>query len=143
MRAGIAAVLHATLWLGMAHNVAAFLSAKVWWPLFPVLLLLVVIALSAAIVFVVKRKASKTDVVLQVFTLILYLFTAVAAMASESGTLSPHVHRLPSLVTQALLLAQLVRIWHREGARSLRALNLIAWGGILADTALHFLVKPE
>lgn len=143
MRAGIAAVLHATLRLGMAHHVAAFLSAKVWWPLFPVLLLLVVIALSAAIVFVIKRKASKADVVLQAFTLVCYLLTAVAAMASESGTLSPHVHRLPSLVTQALLLAQLVRIWHREGARSLRALNLIAWGGILADTALHFLVKPE
>lgn len=143
MRAGIAAVLHATLRLGMAHHVAAFLSAQVWWPLFPVLLLLVVIALSAAIVFVIKRKASKADVVLQAFTLVCYLLTAVAAMASESGTLSPHVHRLPSLVTQALLLAQLVRIWHREGARSLRALNLIAWGGILADTALHFLVKPE
>ncbi|MDO8546425.1 MAG: hypothetical protein Q7R68_03605 [Nitrospirales bacterium] len=143
MRAGIAAVPHATLRLGMVHNVAAFLSAKVWWPLFPVLLLLVVIALSAAIVFVIRKKASKTDVVLQVFTLVCYLLTAVAAMANESGTLSPHVHRLPSLVTQALLLAQLVRIWHREGARSLRALNLIAWGGILADTALHFLVKPE
>jgi hypothetical protein len=127
----------------MVHSVAAFLNAKVWWPLFPVLLLLVVIALSAAIVLVVKRKASKTDVVLQVLTLVCYLFTAVVAMASEGGTLSPHVHRLPSLVTQALLLAQLVRIWHREGARPLRTLNLIAWGSILADTALHFLVKPE
>ncbi|TSA02094.1 MAG: hypothetical protein D4R81_05270 [Nitrospiraceae bacterium] len=127
----------------MVHSVTAFLNAKVWWPLFPVLLLLVVIALSAAIVLVVKRKASKTDVVLQVLTLVCYLFTAVVAMASEGGTLSPHVHRLPSLVTQALLLAQLVRIWHREGARPLRTLNLIAWGGILADTALHFLVKPE
>ncbi|MBI3809147.1 MAG: hypothetical protein HY284_01635 [Nitrospirae bacterium] len=127
----------------MVHSVAAFLNAKVWWPLFPVLLLLVVIALSAAIVLVVKRKAFKTDVALQVLTLVCYLFTAVVAMASEGGTLSPHVHRLPSLVTQALLLAQLVRIWHREGARPLRTLNLIAWGGILADTALHFLVKPE
>ena len=127
----------------MAHIVAAFLSAKVWWPLFPLLLLLVVIALSAAIVWVVKGKATKTDVVIQVLALVCYLFTAVVAMASEGGTLSPHVHRLPSLVTQALLLAQLVRIWHRDRARTLRALNLIAWGGILADTALHFLIKAE
>lgn len=126
----------------MAHSVAAFLNAKVWWPLFPLLLLLVVIALSAAIVWVIKRKAKKHDVTLQVLALACYLFTAVVAMASESGTLSPHVHRLPSLVTQALLLAQLVRIWHREQARPLRTLNLIAWGGILADTALHFLIKP-
>ena len=127
----------------MAHIVAAFLSAKVWWPLFPLLLLLVVIALSAAIVWVVKGKATKADVVIQVLALVCYLFTAVVAMASEGGTLSPHVHRLPSFVTQALLLAQLVRIWHRDRARSLRALNLIAWGGILADTALHFLIKAE
>lgn len=127
----------------MAHSGAAFLNAKVWWPLFPLLLLLVVLALSAAIVLVIKRKSSKTDVVLQIFALGCYLVTAVVAMASEGGTLSPHVHRLPSLVTQALLLAQLVRIWHREHARTLRTLNLIAWGGILADTALHFLIKPE
>ncbi len=127
----------------MAHSVVAFLNAKVWWPLFPLLLLLVVIALSAAIVWVIKAKANKHDVILQVLALVCYLFTAVVAMASESGTLSPHVHRLPSLVTQALLLAQLVRIWHREQARPLRTLNLIAWGGILADTALHFLIKPE
>lgn len=127
----------------MAHSVTAFLNAKVWWPLFPLLLLLVVISLSAALVWVSKRKAAKADVVLQVLALACYLLTAVVAMASEGGTLSPHVHRLPSLVTQALLLAQLVRIWHRERARPLRALNLIAWGGILADTALHFLIKPE
>lgn len=126
----------------MAHIVAALLSAKVWWPLFPLLLLLVTVALSAAIVWVVKGKAAKTDVVLQVLALVCYLFTAVVAMASEGGALSPHVHRLPSLVTQALLLVQLVRIWNRAPARPLRALNLIAWGGILADTALHFLIKP-
>ncbi len=127
----------------MAYSVTAFLNAKIWWPLFPLLLLLVVIALSAALVWVIKRKAARADVVFQVLALVCYLLTAVVAMASEGGTLSPQVHRLPSLVTQALLLAQLVRIWHRERARPLRALNLIAWGGILADTALHFLIKPE
>jgi len=127
----------------MAHSVAALLNAKVWWPLFPLLLLLVIIALSAAIIWVVKGKATKADVLIQVSALVCYLFTAVVAMASEGGTLSPHVHRLPSLVTQALLLAQLVRIWHRDQARPLRALNLIAWCGILADTALHFLIKSE
>ena len=136
------AVRRANLRAGMAHIVAALLSGKVWWPLFPFLLLLVVVALSAAIVLVVKGKGSRTDVALQVSALACYLFTAVAAMASEGGALSPHVHRLPSLVTQGLLLAQLVRIWNRD-ARSLRTLNLIAWGGILTDTALHFLVTPK
>jgi hypothetical protein len=124
----------------MAHIMAALLNGKVWWPLFPLLLLLVVTALSAAVIWVVKGKAAKTDVVLQVLALVCYLFTAVVAMASENGSLSPHVHRLPSLLTQAILLAQLVRIWSRD-ARTLRTLNLIAWGGILADTALHYLVS--
>jgi hypothetical protein len=123
----------------MAHIMAAFLNGKVWWPLFPLLLLLVVTALSAAVVWAVKRKAAKADVVLQVLALVCYLLTAVVAMASENGSLSPQVHRLPSLLTQAILLAQLVRIWNRD-VRTLRTLNLIAWGGILADTALHYLI---
>ena len=123
----------------MAHIMAAFLNGKVWRPLFPLLLLVVVTALSAAVIWSVKGKAAKTDVVLQVLALVCYLLTAVVAMASENGSLSPHVHRLPSLLTQAILLAQLVRIWSRD-VRTLRTLNLIAWGGILADTALHYLI---
>jgi hypothetical protein len=124
----------------MAHIMAAFLNGKVWWPLFPLLLLLVVTALSAAVVWAVKGKAAKTDVVIQVLALGCYLLTAVVAMASENGSLSPHVHRLPSLLTQAILLAQLIRIWSRDTPPTLRTLNLIAWGGILADTALHYLI---
>ena len=125
----------------MVHVLAAFLNGKVWWPLFPLLLLVVVTTLSAAVVWVVRGRAAQTDVALQSLALVSYLFTAVVAIASEAGTLSPHVHRLPSLITQGILLAQLVRIWSRDRARPLRTLNLIAWGGILADTALHFLVK--
>jgi len=127
----------------MIHGVPALLSGKVWWPLFPLLLLLVIVALSTAVVWVVKRKAAKSDMLMQVSALVCYLLTAAVAMASEGGALSPHIHRLPSLVTQALLLVQLVRIWRRDRARPLRALNLIAWGGILVDTALHYLVKAE
>lgn len=70
-----------------------------------------------------------------------YLSTAVLAVASENGgAISPTVHRLPSLLTQAIVLAQLVRIWTRPDAKPLRALNLIAWGAILADTALHYVM---
>jgi hypothetical protein len=122
---------------------AVFLSGKTWWPLFPMLLLVVVTALSAAVVLAVKVKDAKADVGFQITALVCYLLTAVVAMASEGGALSPHIHRVPSLLTQAILLAQLVRIWRREHARSLRTLNLIAWGGILADTALHYLVTVD
>ena len=127
----------------LTHVMAAFLSGKTWWPLFPLLLLLVVTALSAAVVLAVKWKVPRIDVGIQITALGCYLLTAVVAMASEGGALSPHLHRLPSLLTQAILLVQLVRIWRREHVRSLRTLNLIAWGGILTDTALHYLMTVD
>ena len=112
----------------LAQFMAAFLSGKTWWPLFPLLLLLVVTALSVALVLAVKGKVARADVGIQSSALVCYLLTAVVAMASEGGALSPHLHRVPSLLTQAILLAQLVRIWRQDHMRALRALNLIAWG---------------
>lgn len=122
---------------------AISLSGKVWWPLFPFLFLVVTVALSAAVVVAVRRNATRTDVLVQVLTLLCYLLTAVVAMASERGTVSPHIHRLPSVLTQGLILTQLVRLWHRDGGRPVRILNMVAWGGILADTALHYLIRRE
>jgi hypothetical protein len=117
------------------------LDPRIWWPLFPLLLLVVILALSAGLVWAIRRKASRIDVVMQSLALACYLFTAVVAIASESrGGISPTVHRLPSLLTQAILLVQLVRIWSRLDMRLLRVLNLIAWGAILADTALHYMM---
>src|SRR5438876_864011 len=115
----------------VAPIMAAFLSGKTWWPLFPLLLLLVVTALSAAVVLAVKGKVARADVGIQSSALVCYLLTAVVAMASEGDALSPHLHHVPSLLTQAILLAQFVRIWRNDHMRALRALNLIAWGGIL------------
>ncbi|OLB74309.1 MAG: hypothetical protein AUH96_03555 [Nitrospirae bacterium 13_2_20CM_2_61_4] len=120
---------------------AMALDPKIWWPLFPLLLLVVIVALSAGLVWAIRRKTSRIDVAMQSLALACYLFTAVVAIASESrGGISPAVHRLPSLLTQAILLAQLVRISLRLDARPLRVLNLIAWGAILADTALHYMM---
>jgi hypothetical protein len=116
------------------------LDARVWWPLFPLLLLIVVVALSAAVVWVIRKKAPMTDVVMQSLALSAYLLTAVVAIASEGGRMPVYVHRLPSLLTQALLVVQLVRIWRRDGTKPLRFYNLVAWGAILADTGLHYLM---
>jgi hypothetical protein len=117
------------------------LDPRVWWPLFPLLLLVVVVALSAGLVWVIRKKAPTADVVMQSLALAAYLLTAAVAMASEGGGRMPvYVHRLPSLLTQALLVAQLVRIWRRADAKPLRVYNLVAWGAILADTGLHYVM---
>ncbi|HEY3198317.1 MAG TPA: hypothetical protein VGJ57_09905 [Nitrospirales bacterium] len=120
---------------------AITLDPKVWWPLFPLLLLIVVASLSGSVVWAIRTKAPTRDLLIQVLALSAYLFTAVVAMASEGGGRVPaYAHRLPSLLAQGILLAQLVRIWKRADARLLRVLNLIAWGAILTDTGLHYLM---
>jgi hypothetical protein len=127
--------------VGQSWLTAITLDPRVWWPLFPLLLLIVMVTLSASVVWVIRKKAPTTDVVLQSLALAGYLFTAIVAMASEGGGRVPtYVHRLPSLLTQAVLFAQLVRVWTRTDAKPLRVLNLVALGAILTDTALHYVL---
>jgi len=117
------------------------LDARTWWPLFPLLLLIVIGALSTGVVWAIRRKVPRIDVAMQTAALGCYLFTAVVAVANEGGgAVSANIHRLPSLLTQIVLFVQLVRIWKRPDVRPLRMANVIAWGAILADTALHYVM---
>ena len=115
------------------------LDPKVWWPLFPLLLLLVVVCLTWATVHVVRRAHESRTVWLQVAALICYLLAAAAAIASERGAVSSNLHRPFSLLTQVAILTILIVNW-KKGDRPLLLLNAGAWGAILADTALHFLM---
>src|SRR5207302_3665890 len=90
----------------LAHVMAAFLSGKTWWPLFPMLLLMVVTALSAAVVLAVKVKVAKADLGIQVTALGCSLLTAVLAMARAGGRLWPTLVRLRSRLRPASLLAR-------------------------------------
>jgi hypothetical protein len=116
------------------------LNPQIWWPLFPLLLLVVVVSLSAAVTWTIRKKRSKSDFAIQLTALLCYLLTAVVAIAGEGGALSPQLHRVPSLLTQAVILAQLIRLWRQADARVLRSLNMVAWGAILTDTALHYIM---
>ena len=114
------------------------LSAKVLWPLFPLLLLVVVISLTWAFVRAVRRSEGLA-IWLQGSALACYVLAAVAAIASERGAMSRHVHRPFSFMTQIAIAAALYYVWRRD--RSLVALNLVAWGAILTDTALHYVLR--
>jgi hypothetical protein len=116
------------------------LSAKVLWPLFPLLLLVVVVCLTAALVRVVRRSAGTAAIWLQAAALACYLLAAVAAIGSERGAMSAGIHRPFSFLTQVLLVSALFYFW-RRGDRPLLVLNGSAWGAILADTALHYLLR--
>ncbi len=115
------------------------LDAKVWWPLFPLLLLLVIVSLTWALVFVVRRGYQGQGRWLQVGAFSFYMLAAVSAIGSERGLVSAHLHRPFSLLTQACLLLAVIYHWKR-GNRSLVRLNAMAWAGILADAALHVLM---
>lgn len=115
------------------------LSAKVLWPLFPLLLLVVVVSLTWALVAAVRRSAGTKATWLQAGALTCYLLAAGSAIASERGGMSANVHRPFSFLTQLFLVVALVHYWER-GNRSFLWLNGIAWGAILADTALHYVL---
>jgi hypothetical protein len=114
------------------------LSAKVLWPLFPLLLLVVVVCLTWALVHVVRRASGTTAVWLQAGALGGYLLAAIAAIASERGAVSANLHRPFSLLTQLAIALALFHVWGKD--RSLVVLNVSAWAAILADTALHYLL---
>ncbi len=114
------------------------LSAKVLWPLFPLLLLVVVVCLTWALVRAVRRASGSTTIWLQAGALGCYLLAAASAIASERGGLSANIHRPFSLLTQLAIALALFHLWQRD--RPLVRLNIAAWAAILADTALHFLL---
>lgn len=115
------------------------LDARVWWPLFPLLLLLVIVCLTWALVLVVRGGHNVRARWLQIGAFSCYVLAAVSAIASERGLVSANVHRPFSILTQLCLLGALLHHW--KGTKSaLRWLNGLAWAGILTDTALHILM---
>lgn len=115
------------------------LDPRVWWPLFPLLLLVVVVCLTLATVYVVRRSRGSRTIWLQTGALAFYLIAAAAAIGSERGLVPSDTHRPFSLLTQVAIVAVLALNW-KTGDKPLLALNAAAWGAILADTALHFLM---
>lgn len=130
----------------MGHSIfnSITLNPRIWWPLFPLLLLIVIIALSMGLVWAVRKRSRGSDVGMQALALGCYLFTAVVAIASEGGgAVSANLHRVPSVLTQLIILTQVVRLWKRRDAKLLMAANLIALAAILGDTALHYLMAKR
>ncbi len=115
------------------------LDARVWWPLFPLLLLLVIVCLTWALVLAVKRPVGARARWLQIGAFGCYLLAALSAIASERGAVSAHLHRPFSIAAQVCLFMALVSHW-KSDQRTLRWLNALAWAGILADAALHLVM---
>ena len=115
------------------------LDAKVWWPLFPLLLLIVIVCLTWAMVLVVRGDMDRRARWLQIGAFSCYFLAAASAIASERGVVSSNLHRPFSLLAQLCLFGALLHHWNGNNP-AYRWLNGVAWAGILADGALHFLM---
>ena len=115
------------------------LSAKTLWPVFPLLLLVVVVCLTWAFVAVFRQARDRRSIWYQGGALLLYLLAAATAVASEGGGMSANVHRPFSLLTQVMIALSIYQAWG-QGHRKLLILNVVGWAAILADTALHFIL---
>lgn len=115
------------------------LSAKTLWPLFPLLLLVVVVCLIWAMVVVIRQNHDRRTIWYQAGAFLCYVLAAVSAVASESGKISANVHRPFSLLTQLFIALLIYQAWGQD-KRKLLTLNMVAWAAILADTALHFIL---
>ena len=115
------------------------LSAKTLWPVFPLLLLVVVVCLTWAFVAVFRQGRDQKATWYQGGALLCYILAAVSAVASESGRMSANVHRPFSLLAQLMIVLSIYQAWG-QGQRKTQTLNLVAWAAILADTALHFIL---
>ncbi|MGH7255693.1 MAG: hypothetical protein ACREI3_07940 [Nitrospirales bacterium] len=115
------------------------LDPRIFWPVFPLLLLIVVVCLTWAMVYVVRQARGNWAVWVQAAALFCYLAAAVTAILSEKGQVSANLHRPFSLLTQLAIVVALAHFWKRHDRPAL-VLNACAWAAILADTALHFLM---
>jgi len=115
------------------------LDAKTWWPLFPLLLLIVIVCLTWALVLIMRGVEDLRARWLQLGAFSCYVLAAVSAIGSERGLVSANLHRPFSIVAQLCLFGALLHHWNGP-TPALRWLNGLAWAGILADGALHFLM---
>ena len=116
------------------------LSAKVLWPIFPLLLLVVVVCLTWALVKVFRTPAALAVRFTQVGAFSAYLLAAATAIASEGGRASVNLHRPFSILAQVCIVIGL-GFAYRGRNRPLMWLNAVAWAAILVDTALHYVLR--
>src|SRR5262245_21930483 len=93
------------------------LDARVWWPLFPLLLLLVIVCLTWALVLVVRGGHDVRARWLQIGAFSCYFLAAVSAIASERGLVSANLHRPFSLLTHYVCSVRCYTIGRKRSPR--------------------------
>ncbi|MCG3114543.1 MAG: hypothetical protein LLH30_02565 [Candidatus Manganitrophus sp. SA1] len=112
------------------------MSVKVWWPLFPLLFLIVLVCLITALVRVKRRGGTTRNGWLALsLALFFYLMTWVVG---EMGM--RWLHMPVSNIAELFILFNIV-YFTRMGWKDIAWLNVVALVAIAADFALHYILK--
>jgi hypothetical protein len=110
------------------------MSAQVWWPLFPLLFLIVLTCLFTAVVRLARwGKGTRTHWAILLLALFFYFLTFALGRW-------PRLHMPMSNIAEVFILLNVV-VFYRTGRSDIAWLNIVALLSIASDFALHFVMK--
>ncbi|MBI3804263.1 MAG: hypothetical protein HY282_10940 [Nitrospirae bacterium] len=110
------------------------MSAKVWWPLFPLLFVIVLVSLITALVRL-KRTGGASRLEWTTVSLALLFYFLTFALGRWRW-----LHMPMSNIAELFILFNAVHFF-RKGQPKIAWLNIIALAAIATDFALHFILK--
>ena len=109
------------------------MSVKTWWPLFPLLFLIVLTCLAAAAIRLAGHKGNRIEWAATSLALLFYILTFALGRWRW-------LHMPLSNAAELLILYNTVHFL-RRGLRDIAWLNIIALSAIVLDFALHYILK--
>ncbi len=109
------------------------MSARVWWPLFPLLFLIVLGSLSTAAIRAQRGKISSTGKGTILLALLFYILTFALGRWRW-------LHMPVSNIAEAFMVFNIV-FFFKNSPKELAWLNVVALVAIASDFALHYILK--
>src|SRR5262245_16825998 len=109
------------------------MSVKTWWPLFPLLFLIVLTCLITATIRLTRNKADRIEWVTTLSALIFYFLTFALGRWRW-------LHMPLSNVAELFMLYNAVHFF-KSGRKDIAWLNVIALSAVFFDFALHYILK--
>jgi hypothetical protein len=109
------------------------MSLKVWWPLFPLLFLVVMTCLIMAILRLSRIKAARVEWISVISALLFYFLTFALGRW-------PWLHMPIANVAELFMLYNAVHFF-RAGRKDIAWLNTIALIAVVIDFALHYILR--
>lgn len=111
------------------------MSAKVWWPLFPLLFLIVLSCQIAAAVRLSRSGKATAKERATIFLALLFYFLTFALGRWR------WLHMPMSNIAELFMIYNVYYFWFKKNRKDIAWLNIISLLAIAADFSLHFILK--